>query len=198
MGVKKRWLFAILAWILALSLLPGCAGEKTAPAPTEPPMATPIPPSIPPVEPTPVDEVTLGEAEGIVGAPVTPKYLPPGYKSQRAFVRYWGSPPQADLSLFFSDEEMTGEVKTLQDFASLRYKIVLNVYQETKMPPPGFPERAAELYGGKVVDINGRKGWLATGPGGSQLIWDQPGLLFQMYAKGLSEGELVQVAESIK
>ncbi len=197
MTFQKRWLLMMLACMLALSLLAACTTEESAP--TEPPMALPTPEIPPGVAPIPVDEVSLQEAEEIVGVPVAPKYLPAGYKFQRGFVRYYGSPPCADLSLFFSDEEITKEVKTLQDFGSLTYKIVLNVNQMKETPPPDIYEEMAKQYGGKVVDIDGTKGWLAWGPAGYQLIWfHQPGVLFDLSAKNeLSGEELMKIAESI-
>lgn len=196
MVVKKRWLFIVLAAILALSLLPACAAGESTPA--EPPAATPTPESIPPVEPTPVDEVSLEEAERIVGAPLTPKYLPAGWEFRRGFVLYHDSPPRARLTLYFSDHEMTEEVKTLQDFASLTHKkIILNVDEITKMPPPDYPEVAVEHWGGKVVDINGAKGRLASR--GRDLHWFLPGLHFFMYMfEDLPEEEILKIARSIK
>jgi hypothetical protein len=199
MGFKKRWLFMMLAAILALTLLSGCAAEKSPSAPTEPPVTTPVPHSIPPIPAIPVDEVTLEEAEAIVGAPLRPKYLPAGYEFRRGFVIGHNPPGQADLIFYFSDEQMTGEVKTVQDFASLKHKkIILNVDQVVEMPSPDIYEGMAEQHGGKVVDINETKGWLAGGPGGCQLIWFQPGLLLDLYmVNEIPEQELVKIAESI-
>jgi hypothetical protein len=187
----RRWLLAMLACVLALSLLAACTIEESGPTPT--------PEKSPQVAPIPVDEVSLEEAEEIVGITVAPKYLPTGYEFQRGFVRYHGSPPRTDLSLYFSDEEITEEVKTLQDFGSLTYKIVLNVNQIEETPPPEVYEEMAKQYGGKVVDIDGDKGWLASGPVSNQLIWvRQPGLLFDLSAiKELSGEELMKIAESI-
>ncbi|MBN2187190.1 MAG: hypothetical protein JW732_07060 [Dehalococcoidia bacterium] len=197
MGVKKRWLFAILAGISLLSLLPGCAGEKATPTETEPPGTTPIP-SIPPIPPIPVDEVSLEEAERIVGAPVAPKYLPAGYEFRRGFVYYQPAP---HLNLYFSDEEMPGEVKTVQDFASLTHKkFILNVDQVAEMPSSDIHEGMAGQHGGKVVDINETKGWLLVEAGGGQLIWFQPGLLLDLSIVNPipeQELELVKIAESI-
>ena len=196
MGLKKRWLFVILAGILLLSLLPGCAGEKATPTETEPPVTTPIP-SIPPIPPIPVDEVSLEEAEGIAGVSLTPKYLPAGYEFRRGFEIGHYPPGKADLILYFSDEEMTGEVKTVQDFASLAHKkIILNVDQITEMPSPDIHEAMVQQFGGKVVDINETKGWLSSG--GHDLHWLLPGLHFFMYiAVDLPEEEILRIAESI-
>ena len=198
MAFKKGWLFLMLAGILVLSLLPGCAGEKATTAPTEPPVTTPTPEPRPPVEPTPVDEVSLEEAEGIVGVPLAPKYLPAGWEFRRGFALYQDSPPRARLTLYFSDKEMTEEVKTLQDFASLtNKKIILNVDQIEEMPSPDFAEEAVEYWGGKVVDISGVKGHL--GPGSHDLHWFLPGLHFFMYVvEGLPEEQVLKIAESIK
>jgi len=196
MVFKKRWLFVILAGILALSLLLGCAGEEATPAPKEPPVPTPTPEIPPQVAPIPVDEVSLEEAEEVVGVPLRPEYLPAGWEFQRGFVRYHGSPPRADLSLYFSDEEITEEVKTLQDFNSFTYKIVLHVDQVKEMPPPDYPQGMVDHYGGKVVDINGIKGWLSSG--GHDLHWFLPGLHFYMYvAVDLPEEEILRIAQAI-
>lgn len=189
-GYGRRWLLAMLACILALGLPAACTIEESGPTPTPEPT--------PQVAPIPVDEVSLEEAEEIVGVPVAPKYLPAGYEFQRGFVRYHGSPPRADLSLYFSDEEITEEVKTAQDFGSLTYKIVLNVNQIEETPSPDIYEEMAKQYGGKVVDIDGTEGWLASGPTSHQLIWFQQGLLFDLSAiKELSSEELIKIAESI-
>ena len=195
MVFKKRWLFVILVAILVLTLLPGCAGEKATP--TEPPVATPTPKSTPPIPPIPVHEVSLEEAEAIVGAPLAPKYLPPGYEFRRGFVIGHNPPGKADLIFFFSDEEMTEEVKTVQDFASLRHKkIILNVDQVVETPSPDIYEGMAEQHGGKVVDINETKGWLSSG--GHDLHWHLPGLHFFMYvAVDLPEEEILRTAESM-
>ncbi|MDY7019053.1 MAG: hypothetical protein SU899_03145 [Chloroflexota bacterium] len=218
MAFKKRWLFVILAAILALSLLPACAVDKSAPA--EPPMATPMPHSIPPIPPIPVNEISVGEAEQIVGVPLMPKYLPPGYEFRRGFMIGDGPPPHADLILYFSDEEITGEVKTAQDFASLTHdKIILNVGQVTKMPSPDFPDiraNQAEKWGCKaidasevqghlpantvsVVDINEVKAYLSVGETSYGLQWCWPGLIFYMsMLKELTVEEIMKIAESMK
>ncbi|MBN2187189.1 MAG: hypothetical protein JW732_07055 [Dehalococcoidia bacterium] len=195
MGVKKRWLFVTLGGVLVLSVLTGCAGEKVAPTEAEPSVTAPIPESIPRLPAIPVQEVSMEEAEGIVGVSLTPEYLPAGWKFQRGFVWYYSSPPRANLSLYFSDEEMLGEVKTIQDFDSLPYKIVLNVYQVVKVPSPDIYETMAQ-ESGKVVDINETKGWLSSG--GQDLRWRLPGLRFFMYvAVELPEEEILRIAESI-
>ena len=195
MGVKKRWLFVIFAGILLLSLLPGCAGEKAIPTETKPPVTTLTPESIPMLPAIQVQEVSLEEAEGIVGVPLAPIYLPAGWKFRRGFV-WHGSSPRSDLSLYFSDEEMPEEVRTIQDFGSLTYKIVLNVHQVKEMPSPDIHEAMAQQHGGKVVDINETKGWLSSG--GHDLHWFLPGLHFFMYAAvDLPEEEILRIAESI-
>ena len=219
MAFKKRWLFAMLAWILVFSLLSACAAEKATPMPTEPPVATPTPKSIPKVAPIPVGEVSLEEAEKIIGAPITPKYLPAGCKFQRGFVRYRGSPTQARLKLYFSDEEISEEVKTLQDFGSFTYKIVLNVDQIRKMPSPDIYERMAEQAEGwgctridknevqgrlpantvSVVAINQIQGYLSSGETYYALQWSCPGLHFDMaMGKELPVEDIIKVAESIE
>ena len=96
MKFTKKWLFAMLAWILVLTLLPACAAEESTSTLNPPPAILPIP----------VEEVSLEEAEHIVGAPLEPKYLPPGYDFRRGFVRYHDSPGLARLTLYFSDKEM--------------------------------------------------------------------------------------------
>ena len=209
MAFKKRWLFAMLAWILVFSLLSACAGEKSTPATTEPPITTPTPKSKPTVAPIPVDEVSLEEAEKIIGAPITPKYLPAGCKFQRGFVRYRGSPPRADLTLLFSDEEVTEEVETLRDLvplirkiaqpgASGRPKLVLLIDKIRGTVSPDIHEKMAEEYGGKVMDISGIKGWLATGASSYQLSWFESGLRLEIRAVAeLSEEELMRIAQSI-
>ena len=206
MVFKKRWLFVILASILAFSLLPACAVEETMPAespvttpvPTEsPPVTFPTPESIPAVIPIPLEEVSLKEVEGIIGVPVIPEYLPSGWKFQRGFVWYHDEPPLANLNLYFSDEKITGDVKTAADLSSLRRKMAYNIKQvkETRE----VKERTAELYGGKIVDINETKGWLATGPTSTQLVWFEPGLLLSLYVyEEISEEELIKIAQSIK
>ena len=196
MGAKKRWLFAIVAGVLVLSLVPGCTGEKATPTETKPPVTTLTPESIPMLPAIPVQEVSLGEVEGIVGVPLGPKYLPAGWKFQRGFVLYHSSPPRADLILYFSDEEMPGEVRTIQDFASLTHKkIILNVYQLVKTPSPDVYETMAQ-HRGKVVNINETKGWLSSG--GHELRWFLPGLRFFMHvAVDLPEEEILRTAESI-
>ncbi len=187
----RRWLFAMLVCILALSPLVACTTEESGPTPTPTPE---VPPQLAPI---PVDEVSLEEAEEIVGVPLTPEYLPAGWEFQRGFVRYHGSPPRADLSLYFSDEEMTGEVKTLQDLSSLTYQIMLDVYQVEEMPPSYYPQGMIDHYGGEVVDINGVKGWVSSG--GHELDWFLPGLHFYMYVPvDLPQEEMSKIARSIK
>lgn len=193
----KSWLFTTLASILVLGLLLGCVAGKSTPIPVEPPPVTTTPHSIAPVPPIPVDEVSLEEAVDIVGVPIAPKYLPAGWEFQRGFVWYLGSPPYADLNLYFSDQEITEKVETLQDYDSLTYKLVLNVNQVRKMPSPYIHEGMAAQHGGEVVDINGIKGWLSSG--GHDLHWYTQGLHFVMYIPtDLPAGEILEIARSIK
>ena len=193
MAFKKRWLFVILAAILALSLLPACAADKSTPA--EPSMATPTPGPIlkPPTEPG--DEISLEEAEELMGVPLLPKYLPAGYELQGCVLFRSGT--HANVVLGFSDEEITEEAETTQDSGSSKDKITFSVHKVTKMPPPDTHEKAVEHRGGKVVDINGIKGWLSSG--GHELHWFLPGLHFYMYvAVDLPEEEILKIARSIK
>lgn len=189
-----------------------------------PPAAAPVPHPKPAPPPTPVDEISLEGVEEIVGVPITPKYLPAGYRFQRGFVHYWHSEgfPQrayADLNLYFSDEEITGKVETLRDFDSLRHKkIMLAVSQVVKMPCPDFPEvraRQAEEWGctridasevkGRlpantvsVVDINQVKAYLSVGEARYGLQWCWPGLVFDMsMLKELPVEGIIKIAESM-
>ena len=159
MAFKKRWLLVILAGILVLSLISACTNKESSPAPAKPPASGPRPP----VSSRQVDEISLEEAEDIMGAPVAPKYLPAGWEFRRGFV-YPSPPPHTHLILFFSDEEMTEEVTTARDFASLKNnnEIILNISQEPETIVHDY-ERMAELWGGKVVDINGQKGVFSSG-----------------------------------
>jgi len=226
MGFKKRWLFVMLAGILALSLLQGCAGEKATPAPTEPPGPTPTPEIPPQVAPIPVEEVSLEEAGEVLGAPVPmPAYLPSGYELRRIFVRE-GRP---HVYLLFSDEEITGKVQTLQDLypliskleqpgASSGPKLCLIIEKPSSMPPLDFAEqmaKQAEGWGSTVVDmsevkgclpantvsvveINQVKGYLSTGETSYALAWFWSGFHFDMrMTKELPVEELIKIAESI-
>jgi len=199
MGFKKRWLFVILAGILALSLLPGCAAEESGPTPTPEPT--------PQVAPIPIDEVSLEEAGEILGVPVPmPAYLPSGYDLQRVFA-YEGRPR---LILLFSDEEIMEEVWTLQDLGPLISKVaqpgasggpklVLFINKVDEVLSSDVYEEMVEQHGGKVADINGTKGWLAPGAASHQLSWFQSGLRLEIRAvKDLSEAELMRIAQSIE
>jgi len=193
MVFNKRWLFAMMAWILVLVLLPACVTEKSTPG--EPPVSPPTSVPRPVIPPIPVEEVTMEEAEQIIGAPIAPKYLPPGWEFHRGFV-YYGPAPH--LNLYFSDEEIAGEVKTAQDFASLtNKKIILNVDRVEEMPSTDIYEGMSEQYGGSVVDINETKGWLSSS--GHSLYWTVPGLHFFMFVvEYLTEEEMLRIARSIK
>jgi len=215
---SRRWLFAMLACLLALSLLPACAAEESGPTPTPEPT--------PQVAPIPVDEVSLEEAGEIIGAPVpTPNYLPQGYELQRVFVQEGGP----YVYLLFSDEEITGKVQTLQDLYPLMMKVTqpgassgpklwLFVEKPSRMPPPDFAERMArqaEEWGSTVLDINevqGNlpaetvsvvqinqvKGYLSTGETSYALEWVWSGFHFDMrMTKELPVEEIIKVAESI-
>lgn len=196
---SRRWLFAMLACILALSLLAACITEESGPTPT--------PEKSPQVAPIPVAEVSLEEAGEVLGMPVpVPAYLPSGYDLQRVFA-YEGRPR---LILLFSDEEIMEEVRTLQDLgpliskvaqpgASSGPKLILLIDRVDEIPSPEIYESMAEQHGGKVVDIDGTKGWLIGGSVAYQLSWFQPrGLRLEIRAvKDLSEAEVIKIAESI-
>jgi hypothetical protein len=207
---SRRWLFMMLACILALSLLPGCAAEESG--------TTPTPEPTPPVATVPVHEVSLEEAEEMVGIPIVPKYLPAGYEFQRGYSTEIRS-PRADLRLFFSDEEITGEMETTADAILLPHKkIILAVVELSETPPEDIAQRmvrqaegwgstvidASEVKGYlppnrvSVVDINGVKACLSTGETGYDLQWNRSTFHFVVVmVRELPVEELVKVAESI-
>jgi len=189
----------MLACVLALSLLAACTIEESGPTPT--------PEKSPQVAPIPVEEVSLEEAGEVLGMPVpVPAYLPSGYDLQRVFA-YEGRPR---LMLLFSDEEIMEEVRTLQDLGPLMSKLeqpgasggpklVLLIDRVDEIPSPEIYESMAEQHEGKVVDIDGTKGWLMGGTVAYQLSWFQPrGLRLEIRAvNDLSEAEVMKIAESI-
>ena len=215
MVIKKRWLFVILASILAFSLLPACAVESI--------MTTPTPEPTPKLHPIPVEEVSLKEAAKVLGAPVPmPAYLPPGYELKRIYIAF------GDACLFYSDEEIRDEVLTLQDIDSLVQKmkvgaagapkLLLIVESRSEMPPPDFADKMvkqAEGWGSKVVDINEVeeplpaetvsvvdinqvKGYLSSGETSYALAWFLPGFHFDMrMPKELTIKEAIKIAQSI-
>ena len=216
MVFKKRWLFAILALILVFSLLPGCAGEKASPA--EPPAVTPTPEIPAKAVPVPVEEISLEEAEEMVGIPIAPKYLPAGYEFQRAYNTEIRS-PRADLRLFFSDEEITGDFETTADDILLpQLKIILVVMELPETPSDDARQRLlrqAEARGDTVidasevkgylppnrvslVDMNGVKAYLSTGETGYSLQWNRSYFFFELVMlRELPVEELIKIAESI-
>ena len=215
---SRRWLFAMLACILALGLLAACTIEESGPTPT--------PEKSPQVAPIPVEEVSLEEAGEALGVPLTtPGYLPQGYELRRIFVRE-GRP---HVYLLFSDEEITGKVQTLQDLypliskleqsgASGGPKLVLIIDRVDEIPSPEIYESMAEQAEGwgstvvdmsevkgclpantvNVVEINQVKGYLSTGETSYALAWFWSGCHFDMrMTKKLPVEELIKIAESI-
>jgi hypothetical protein len=206
----RRWLFVILAGILALSLLPGCAAEESGP--------TLIPEMPAKMATVPVLEVSLEEAEEMFGIPIAPKYLPAGYEFRRSFSMEVGS-PLASVNLFFSDEEITGEAETTTDVILLPHiKIILDVNELSETPPDDMPQRmvkqakgwgstvidASEVKGYlppnrvSVVDINGVEAYLSTGETGYELQWNRSAFQFLLLIpRELTVEELIKIAESI-
>ena len=201
--MKKLMFLIIITILIAVFCFGGCAVPPTIPTPEPMPeelTAHPTPQSEPSLPPIPVDEVSLEEAERIMGTALAPTYLPTGWEFKRGFVFYDElSPPNAYLLFLFSDEDMTGEVETVVDVASLPYKMVLDVRSGREMPPPGSYDVIVEHEGGKVVDINGTEGRLSAS--GSTVIWYSGGLFFSVYIlmpEELPPDEAVRIAQSIK
>ncbi len=212
----RRWLFVVLAGILVLSLLPGCADEKASS--TESPAVTPIPEIPAKVVMVPVQEVSLEEAEEMVGVPIVPMYLPAGYEFQRGYSTEIRS-PRASLTLYFSDVETTGEAETTTDVVLLPHrKIILGVDELSETPPDDMAQRmvrqaegwgstvidASEVKGDlppnrvSVVDVNGVKAYLATGETRYDLQWNRSTFIFVLVmVRELPVEELIKIAESI-
>ncbi len=230
--LEKGKRLLILALVLMLSLLSSCIKPITTSTPETTPGAKaakefPTPKSTPIVAPLPVKEVSLEEAAEFLEATVPlPKYLPPGYKLWRIFVRE----RRPYVYLLFSDEKIVGKVRVLPELYSLLDKVRqpevsggpkfwLFIEKVRKMPPPDLVEKLAKQAEGwgatrvdksevkgrlpantvSVVDINQVKGYLSVGETSYDLGWFQSGFHFSIrMSKKLPAEELIKIAASIK